>query len=285
MAAGFGYTRREMGAALLLLLAAGPVDARFLVSVAGVPSASLRVSAGGGRYRYQAVHLLEEGAERFERSFDLVDGRVEGLTPEVLALLAPPAPGCRAVLEERRGAPEALCVTARRGDLVEGTLDGVAFRARYRAGRLERVEVGPVRFERVEGAPALPPGVESPFARGFEVAPGPGAPALRPALPGVERVAPATGPAAAPRQRCLQVARAAIAADPALALVLGLVVEDGRAYPHAWVRRGTQHLDPTLGPREAPALAGRTYLRLPEGSAGRVYLDLLDGRRQVTGGP
>jgi hypothetical protein len=69
--------------------------------------------------------------------------------------------------------------------------------------------------------------------------------------------------------------------DPSLALVLGLVVEGGRAFPHAWVRRGTDALDPTLGPEDAEALARRAYLALPREAAGLVYLSLLDGRRRV----
>jgi hypothetical protein len=276
-------------AAAHLLVLAAAVDARFLVSMAGVPSASLEVSVDeGGAYRYRAVHVLEEGEGRLERSWTLSDGGVDGLVPEVLALLAPPALGCRQVLEERRGLPEALCVTRAEARRVEGTLDGVAFTAWYRAGSLDRVAVGPVRFERVAGAPRLR-AVTSPFVEGFRVRGTTGPARLEPPLPGAARVVrvtlrPGALAASASRRRCLEVARRAVEADPSLTLVLGLVLEGGRAFPHAWVRRGDRHQDPTLGAEDGPLLGRREYLELAPDLAGRVYLELLDGRRLVARG-
>jgi hypothetical protein len=58
-------------------------------------------------------------------------------------------------------------------------------------------------------------------------------------------------------------------------LVLGLVVDGGRAYPHAWVRAGGTELDPTL---MRPVTAGE-YLALDD--AGQRYLELLEGTRRV----
>jgi hypothetical protein len=268
-------------AAQLLVLAAGAVEARFLVSVAGVPQASLQVSERAGVYRYQALAVLEDGEARFERAWTLADGGVEGLVPEVLALLAPPARGCGPVREERSGRAETLCAGPLRGGRVEGTLDGVAFTAAYAGGQLAAVAVGPVRFERVRDAPALPEGRPGPFVEGFEVAAGPSGPRLAPPLPGAGRVRVEAAEGPGSRRRCLAVAREAVARDPSLQLVLGLVVEGGRAWPHAWVRRGGRHLDVTLGAADGPVLARRSYLELPREAAGQVYLELLDGRRRL----
>jgi hypothetical protein len=268
-------------AAMILVLASTAVDARFLVTVAGVPSASLQVSLREDAYRYQALHVLEEGEARFERAWTLADGGVEGLEPEVLALLGPPRPGCRTVREERSGRAEALCVAPHRGARVEGTLDGVPFRARYAAGRLEGVEVGPVRFQRVRGAPVLAFGLPNPFVEGFVVSGRGSGPALAPPLPGVRAVGVGPGEGSGSRRRCLAAARDAVAADARRKLVLGLVVVGDRAFPHAWVRSPAGDVDPTLGPGEASALAERTYLELPSAAAGAVYLELLDGRRRV----
>jgi hypothetical protein len=62
-------------------------------------------------------------------------------------------------------------------------------------------------------------------------------------------------------------------------LAVGLVVEDGRAYPHAWVVEGDRALDPSVLPGDA-VLRGRRYLEVPHAGSGAFFLALFDG--QVT---
>jgi hypothetical protein len=106
--------------------------------------------------------------------------------------------------------------------------------------------------------------------------------ALSPALAGarVVEVVPSGQPGEVGRARCLVLAREAAGRGPGRAVVLGLVIEGDRAFPHAWVRSGGADEDPSRLPGDRP---GR-YLELPPGSAGRVYLELLDGARAVVRG-
>ncbi len=79
-----------------------------------------------------------------------------------------------------------------------------------------------------------------------------------------------------------------------VALVHGLLVEDGedRAFPHAWIRvrvgwRKTVDLDPTFLQPVKPETHLPVYAALPSAddtSAGKVWLELLAGRYQVTRG-
>jgi hypothetical protein len=67
---------------------------------------------------------------------------------------------------------------------------------------------------------------------------------------------------------------------PGASVQVGLLVEDGRAWPHAWVRRsdGTQ-VDPTRTTNEARQ---RVYLAFPAAQAGRWFLELASGARTLT---
>ena len=273
---------------LLLLFASGPVEERFVLTVQGVPMAVLRVAVREGTYEYESTHFLDEGDERFERVWVLGEqGDVEGLVPEVLFLLRVPPAGCRQVLEERRGIPETLCVDESTAERAVGRVDEVPFTASYDDGHLSTLALPLVRWSRLTGPLAHGQSGQLLFSQGFEVAAAPGPPRLEPPVPGTRRVTAAvrgTGKATeVGRRRCLPLARSAIDAEPALKLVLGLVVEDGRAYPHAWVRRGAQDEDPSLLAADHELLERRTYLELPREAAGRVYLELLGGTRQIRG--
>lgn len=275
-----------MLAPTLLALCLSAAPQRYLLSVQGAPVALLRVHVDGRTYHYESTHFLEEGPKVRQRDLPLDDlGHVDGLEPEVLALARLPAPGCREVLEEVRRAPERLCITRVRGRSVDGTLAGQRFTATYDAdGALEALTLGAARWEAsAKPAPAAAP-EDNPFARGFPVQGQAGPAALVPALDGAVRLAsPPTGgatEATVGRQRCLLAARAWLGAHPRAVLVLGLVVENGRGYPHAWVREGPQHVDPSVLPGDS-ALAARQYVALPQGVAGSVYLELLDGARRV----
>lgn len=262
-----------MGPTLLALvgLAAAPsLDERYVLELASVPVAAIEVRLDGATLTYRAVHGFERDAGVLERTFELgADGRLDGgPVPEVLALArAPRAVGCREALEERSGRLERLCVDAVDAGQVVGTIAGEAFTARYVDDRLAELSVLGVRFVRSQvslagQAPRL-------LADGVPVAVGVPADARRVAVVGVG--AGADG-------RCLDVARRVVAKDAAAALVLGLVEEDGRLWPHAWVRRGERHLDPTLAV-DSPQLARRRYWALPPQAAGKAYLSLAERAR------
>ncbi len=273
---------------LTLLLAAcclGPLDERFLLTLSGLPMAVLRVEVRDGVYRYEATHFLDEGETHFARSWVLDErGEVEGLRPEVLWLLEPPPVGCRPVFEERRATRETLCIDERTSTRAVGRLEQVPFTARYDGGRLSGLTFPGAEWTRLEGRPpkAKPSQV---FGRGFEVGAASGPWRLEPAVKGARLVTtPVRGTAsgAEGRQRCLVLARDAVHEDARLTLVLGLMVEGGRAYPHAWVRRGARHEDPSLLPSDE-GVEARWYIELPRESAGQLYLELLDGQRRVVG--
>ncbi|MEW5742635.1 MAG: hypothetical protein AB1938_27205 [Myxococcota bacterium] len=293
---------------LALCVQAGPQ--RWLLTVDAVPLAELRVEVKGRHYRYESTHFLEEGPAGRRLEFTLDEaGRVDGLMPEVLALARRPAPGCRTVLEEVERKPEELCVRmedeapgtslhdgpqrdagahasdASKVARVTGSLSGRPFTARYDAtGALASLELGAARWT-ASTTPATPPPPDAnPFARGFALEGVTGQAALVPPLPGSARLgAPPRGGASASdvgRTRCLVAAKRYVTEHPGAVLVLGLVVEEGRAFPHAWVQDGGVAVDPSL-PAGDRALTRRQYLALPAKDAGRVYLELLDGTRRV----
>lgn len=259
---------------LVLLLGAAPLDARFVLVVSGLPVAELRVRVDGDAYHYEATHFLEEGPRRRAETLTLAEGAPE---PEVLALARRPAPGCRDVLEERRRALERLCVEPGEGAEVRGTLDGQPFTARYDdGGALESIAVGAVRWEAARRPGRPPP--ESPFVRGVPVPRG--ALALQPPVEGARwLVTPPRGAGeagAVGRERCLPLARKHAAALPGAKVAVGLVVEGGVAFPHAWVTTAAGPVDPSVLAGDA-ALARRRYLEVPAERAGRFYLELFDG--------
>jgi hypothetical protein len=264
--------------ALSLCLAATPADtsARFVLEVNSVPVAALTVSVSGDRYTYCAVHFLEEGDRNFEKTFSLSS---LGAPPEVLALLTLPAQGCRDVVEERSGKREALCVLERQPGSARGTIAGEAFLATYEpSGGLRSIKVGAARWTRDETGPRRP--VDNPFARGVAVQIGPLA--ITPAVSGsiwLTRAPTGIGTDQVGRTRCLVLARKAVAAVKGRRLAVGLVVEDGRAYPHAWVVEGDRALDPSVLPGDA-VLRTRRYLEVPHAGSGAFFLALFDG--QVT---
>lgn len=273
---------------LALCLTAAPQ--RYLLTLGGAPMAELRVEVSGRTYRYASTHFLEEGPKERARVFTLdAKGRVDGLRPEVLALAKVPAVGCADVLEEVARAPERLCVTVVDDGVVTGTVAGKPFTARYdEHGQLTRFEVGAARWEATTKPASPPPADANPFTRGFDVVGASGAVTLTPSLEGARRLTtPPVGVGDQPsvgRLRCLVAARRFVESHPGATLVLGLVVEDGRAWPHAWARLGAGEVDPSVLPDDE-VLATRQYLALPSEEAGRVYLELLDGTRRVTSMP
>ncbi|MBL8919513.1 MAG: hypothetical protein JNJ54_11670 [Myxococcaceae bacterium] len=263
-----------------LVVTATPL--RLVHVVQGVPVGVVELAVSDGRVSYRARHVFRDGERAFETSWSVDDeGRdANGLVSELWALSRRRPSGCLDVREERTGTRERLCLF----EGGRGTLDGVKLAVRWDgAGALERVDVldseGRVasRFERDGREPR--PGAD-PFAEGFPVE-GRG-PIVRVAPDAGVKVVPVRGVPLEERaaSACLPAARAWLAAHatPGDVVQLGLVLEDGRAWPHAWVRRvDGAHVDPTVeeGGREA-----RVYLAFPD-AAGSLYLELASGSRRV----
>jgi hypothetical protein len=168
---------------------------------------------------------------------------------------------------------------------VTGRIDAQPFTANYLRGQLERIELGSgAQWARVE-TKAVPHAANqrSPFADGFLVEPDEQALRLEPALSGAQLVGPVTAVGDQAHQgRCLPLARAYAQASKGRArVIIGVVVEHGRAVPHAWVRAAGADLDPSVVPGDD--LGARRYLEFPAGLAGRVYLELFSHARVLRG--
>lgn len=255
------------GVALLAFLSQASAEApdRYVLHLAQVPVAAIEAQVVGGALVYRSVQGFVRDGGVVERRIPVDDAgqTPQGLVPEVLLLSRrPAAPGCVAALEELSGRQEQVCVAQVDGGAVQGTIGGQPFSARYERERLEELTVLGVRFVRATTplaaqAPTLLPA---------------GAP-RRAGLPEDARRVTVAGVGEGSDGRCLDVARAAAAADATLTVVLGLVEEDGRLWPHAWVRRGATHLDPTQA-AGAAQLAKRRYWALPARTAGQRFLEL-----------
>lgn len=257
-----------------------------------VGTVTLTLAPGGKRFTYTSRHLHTRGDDFGERvkevSLELGEGGTvvgRSSVPQALWLWrGPPAPGCVTGREELSGREGPHCVTAHRGDTVEGTMFGQPFTARYGAhGGMESLEVGESRFTAVPAGVRLkaPPEL---FAQGLPVEGESGPLAFSPPWPAMPRPGGLTPWKAADARRLAEEVHAAFpekgpgpadfrdggegeaggclahalrfAAGAAkrgqrVALVHGLLVVDGGpARPHAWVRvglvgGGTLDLDPT----------------------------------------
>lgn len=272
---------------VLALVAAAPVPPernrggearRFVLEVAGIPVAELRVSVSGDRYVYESTHYLEEGPREHRVTLRLKKGAP---LPEVLALLHRPKLGCRDVLEERKGVLEKLCVEQSDPSEVRGTIAGEAFEARYDDTELlKAITVGSAKWFEM-GTPTAPPPV-SPFVRGVAVPAG--VLVLDPPVPDARWLARAPEGVGTPekvgRVRCLLLARAEQARRPGSHVSVGLVIEEGRAYPHAWVSERGAAFDPSVLEGD-PILSKRRYLEVPAEQAGSFFLRLFDGALEL----
>lgn len=252
-----------------LAAAAAPQTSRFVLEVGELPVAELRVTVDGDRYVYASRRFFDEDAGEKARTFSL---KKLAAAPEVLSLLKLPAIGCRDVFEEREGKLEQLCVELVDDAVASGTIDGAAFLARYDAqGALSEITVGDARWKSLESSKGPS---ENPFALGVEVPRDANAFSTEPA--GVRWLKSAPRPSAknvVPRARCLVLARAAVKERKSGRVAVGLVLEDDRAFPHAWVIDGANEFDPTLG----SVVSGRRYVEFPREESGRLYLALFSG--------
>ena len=264
-----------MAPALLALVLAAPDASRFVLEVKGVPIAAITATIDGDAYTYEAVHFLEEGTRGFKQTFALSKLPKR---PEVVALLTLPQPGCTTVMEERSGKDEALCVQRLQSGKAVGTLAGERFVATYPEGRLARIEVGGATW--VRDATRSGEGLASPFEEGVPVEKGPLA--VEPGVRGATWSAPVLGIGEGrDRRRCLVLAREATAKRRGSRLAVGLVLEGGRAFPHAWIVERGQALDPSVVKGD-PVLSERRYLEVPREESGRFFLELFDGQVRVT---
>ncbi len=269
-------------------------QARFVFAWRGIPVGTVTLSLAPEvkRFTYTSRHLHVRGGHVGERvrevSLELgPEGTVAGRVsrPQALWLWrGPPALGCVTGREELSGREGPHCVTAVRGDVVEGSLLGQPFRARYDGrGRLEVLEVGESRFRAVSSEVRLRPPPEL-FAEGLPVEGTSGPLTFSPPWPVLVRPAwltawrarearalaeevhaafPEKGPGEADWRaggegeaggclaHALRFAARAARRGQRVALVHGLLVVDGGpARPHAWVRvglagEGMLDLDPT----------------------------------------
>ncbi len=294
---------------LVLLAGASAAEtARFAFELDGTWVGTVQLSRSGERYAYQSRQLFTHGwaTAGVTRAAELtVDdaSRIRGteVVPESLWLWKRPAPGCRTARDELGGAEGELCVVEAAAGRARGSVFGERFEADYGPDdRLVELRLGHGRFVRLEvdARVAPPPDL---FGQGFPIDGTAGALSLEPpaaaaTAPGlkpwqeakaralVERVHDTGAPDGAAEGRCLALARRYVVEARALggdaAVVIGLVADKGRAYPHAWVRVGLTggralELDPSSLGRVAP----ETHLALP--GAGKALLELLAGKARV----
>ncbi len=284
---------------LLLTAAAPPAESlRLLMVVGDAPAGVVEARREGKRWVYRSTHLYRAGPAERRRTLEVdAAGKTrDGKVPETWWLSRLREVGCVDAVEELELSPERVCVRERKADgretVVEGRIGETPFRARYgKSGALLELTVNEVAF-RASDAP-LPEGVD-PFATGFPLSGQASRGTFRYALTGgdasLEDAVEAArevddapvGREPAATTDCLTAARALVKARPGLSLVLGVVTEDGRAWPHAWAEDAATHraVDPTLPPHDA-RLTRRRYLAFPK-DAGRLYLALLAGTVKVT---
>jgi hypothetical protein len=258
---------------LLSSMAAAPI--RLVHTVAGVPVGVIELEVRDGQARYRSRHVFRGRSRQLETVWTVDErGRdAAGLQAE-LASLWRFAAGCRDVREERTGRRERLCVE-KDGT---GSIDEGRIRVTYEAGTLHAVEVlrlGRVtsRFDRTSLEPAV---FGDPFARGFDVSGIGSQLALAPAAK-TSMVQVVGLPTPLEAGSCLELASAWVERHGG-AIQLGVVVESGRAWPHAWVlTTDGAHVDPSIRVGEERA---RSYLAF-EQDPGSLYLELVSKARRV----
>jgi hypothetical protein len=254
---------------LATLCSAAPSDAaRYVMSVGGLPVGVVSFALEGSSYTYRSTQVFRSKTRDLTQRFELVDG---ALTPEVWWLSKKRPEGCVNVIEERSRDVESVCTFAG-----GGTIGGKPFHAEYDAtGALKTLTVASVTFA---ASAAVLPDRADPFAEGFAVKGRGSHLRVEPRARGVELASVRGVSAEAPEGSCLDLARTEVAKSTGSTVVLGVVIDQGRAWPHAWVKRPTgEHVDPTVSPAEAKA---RQYLAFSD-HPGQLYLELLAGQRTV----
>lgn len=267
---------------LLALTLAVLGQTRYLFELDGVPVGTVELSLEGKRYTYTSLLAYRRAKSEHVDEFNLAPERP---TPEGYWLWRKPAQGCVAGIAEVTNATGKLCADEVGVREVKGTTLGKPFTARYDAGgELEELLLGKSRFVRTDKP--LAPG--QPYAKGFAVGGKGKKLELEPALAGTRwPFHTPKGTRAAPLREadsCLEVAQAFVAENADYRLVLGVVMDKGRAYPHAWAASEVSgDVDPSARApgRGAKPSANKTYLELPKEQIGTLYVELLEGRRRL----
>jgi hypothetical protein len=299
-----------VAAALLVVL---PERTSYLFALDGLPAGqvTLERSADGKSFTYRSEHVFGRGpALRTVESHTLLldqEGRVTGstATPVSLWLWTQKAPSCLEVVDERTGRTGQACSNAVSREEQEGIALDESFHAVYRDGVLESLDLGPARFTRLREAPALD-GAAGLWARGIGLPGGRGPLSFDPnlALPRQPSTPSSRGRSWAVQmlkefgavqkdERCLEASQRLLAWMEERSvhgvLVLGLLVDAGRAWPHAWVRADAPYEEPV----DVDSAWGRVaeppgYIALQAVGAGahgleagQVYLDLVEGKRRL----
>ena len=295
------------------LLLVPPERTSYLFTLEGLPAGqvTLERSADGKSFTYRSEHVFGRGPllRSVESHTLLLDetGRVAGTTatPVSLWLWTQREPSCLEVVDERTGRTGQACSNAVSREEQEGIALDESFHAVYRDGVLESLDLGPARFTRLSEAPQLD-GAAGLWARGIPLPGGRGPLAFDPGLSLPKQPsAPSSRArgwgvkllkdfgAAGKEELCLEASQRLLAwmeeRGVRGVLVLGLLLDGGRAWPHAWVRAD--------GPYEEPVDLDAAWGRLAEPpgyialqmvapgahglEAGQVYLDLVSGKRRL----
>jgi hypothetical protein len=298
--------------AATLLVAPGERTS-YLFTLDGLPAGqvTLERSADGRTFTYRSEHVFGRGAalRKVEtRTLKLdADGHVAGSTstPVSLWLWTRAEPGCLEVMDERTGRTGQACSNAVSREELEGIALGESFHAIYRAGRLELLDLGPARFTRVSDTPGLD-GATGLWARGVALPGGRGELVFDPTLnlPRQAAAPSSRGRAWADRllkefggaeegERCLETSERLLRWMEERGghgvLVLGLLISEGRAWPHAWLRAEGPYEEPVdLDPAWGRVVVPPGYLTLETVAlgaqglgAGQIYLDLVTGKRRL----
>jgi hypothetical protein len=299
-----------LATALLVTL---PERTSYLFTLDGLPAGqvTLERSADGKSFTYRSEHVFGRGpALRSVESHTLkLDeaGRVVGstATPVSYWLWAQREPSCLEVVDERTARTGQACSNAVSREEQEGIALDESFHAAYRDGILESLDLGPARFTRLRATAELD-GATGLWARGIPLPGGSGQVAFDPSLslPRQPSAPSSRGRAWAERllkefgaaqkdERCLEASQRLLGwleeRGVHGVLVLGLLLDAGRAWPHAWVRAEGPYEEPVdVDPAWGRLVVPQGYIALQtvaEGAhgleAGQVYLDLVLGTRRL----
>jgi Transglutaminase-like superfamily len=299
-----------LATALLVTL---PERTSYLFTLDGLPAGqvTLERSADGKSFTYRSEHVFGRGSglRNVESRTLAVDGagRMAGssATPVSLWLWTEHSPSCLEVVDELTGRTGQACSNAVSREELEGIALDAPFHAVYRDGVLETLDLGPARFTRLEATPVLD-GAGGLWARGFPLPGGRGQVTFEPPLSLPRQPeAPSTRAAGwasqtlkefgppADAERCLDSSQRLLAwleeRGVRGVLVLGLLLDAGRAWPHAWVRASGPYEEPVdLDPAWSRVAVLPGYLALQLVAigahgleAGQVYLDLVSGKRRL----
>jgi hypothetical protein len=296
-----------------VLLVAAPAQTSYLFTLDGLPAGQVTLSrsADGKSFTYRSEQVFGRGpALRKVETRTLKigpEGRVVGstATPVSLWLWTRSPPGCLEVLDERTGRAGQACSNGVSSEELEGIALEESFHATYRDGVLEVLEMGPARFKRVQATPGLD-GAAGLWARGLALPGGRGELVFDPglSLPRQPSAPSSRGQAYAEQtlrefgptesgERCLEASQRLLGWIEERGghgvLVLGLLVAEGRAWPHAWVRAEGPFDEPVdLDPAWSRLVVPPGYIALQTVTAGadgleagQIYLDLVTGKRRL----